>query len=408
MILSHQHHETLVKQAKLKEFYTNEYLHNEKNENFQTIQRLFFAWDRNKTKEFNMGSSVFMTCADIIANFVWKPVTTANIEVHKQIQDLVSIGKGVFWLRRNDEWSLETYYIPWENHVRIEWVDTIIKRYEVQEGLLIKIYTLKQSFYPWRIENELYDTSNSLTTGKLVPLDTIYETSNLEPIINTEIEVPAIFVIEKESLFEKIKKLVYSLDRKLVMFETQFLWEIEQFKIFQNIALQPDAQGRVDFTKIWKVFANDISREWVSDIKIISNKNELISEAIEYEQVQLQKVSSATSIPTDFLWLKNWGAISWTSREILIQNFIKTIENYRNIITKTLTDILFLFESEDSEQKTSVIWNEIITKWDRELIEELKLAREAGLVSQYTWVKLYLWLYEEEDILQEINRIWNQ
>jgi len=37
------------------------------------------------------------------------------------------------------------------------------------------------------------------------------------------------------------------------------------------------------------------------DIKYISNRNELIGDAIKYENTQLQKVSSATSIPVDFL-----------------------------------------------------------------------------------------------------------
>ena len=112
-------------------------------------------------------------------------------------------------------------------------------------------------------------------------------------------------------------------------------------------------------------------------------------------------------MPTDFLWLNDWTVISWTSREIMIQAFLKTIQRYRDIITQVLA-IYF----ELTWEKQDIIWSDIITKSDTELITELKLAREAGLISQYTWIKLYLGYNDDTQIQDELLKInstivWN-
>jgi len=54
-------------------------------------------------------------------------------------------------------------------------------------------------------------------------------------------------------MLEKIKQLVYSVDRKAVMFETQFLQELEQYKIFENIHIPEtalNANGTVDLSAL--------------------------------------------------------------------------------------------------------------------------------------------------------------
>lgn len=403
-ILSNLHQKQLVEQARLKSLYTNEYLNDTKNENLSLIAELFFDNNKARAKQFNVWSNLFSTITDNITNFVGRPVTEIDINVSEQVKDLVSVGKWVFGLRRVGS-ELETYYIEAKDHIIIDWVHTVFKLYEVKENIKVDYYVLKQSFYDTYIENQLFKVNEvTSTSGNIVPLDTIPQTSGLTDIMETGIK--SIFVTYKTSILEKIKPLVYSIDRKLVMFETQFLGEIEQFKIFQNIAIPEvwvDENWRVDFKKIWKIFANDVTRDGVSDIKIISNQNQLIAEAIEYEKTQLRKVSSATTIPTDFLGIEDWGAISGTSREILIQSFIKNIENYRNSLEKVINEILAVVASE-KQIETGVIWNEIISKGDKELAEELKIARDAGIISQFTGVKLYLGL-DDEQTQKELDRL---
>jgi hypothetical protein len=53
--------------------------------------------------------------------------------------------------------------------------------------------------------------------------------------------------------------MVYSLDRKAVMFEKQFLQDIDQYKIFNNVNISAylDSRNRLDTTKIGKILVNN-------------------------------------------------------------------------------------------------------------------------------------------------------
>jgi len=420
----------LANQSRLKDLYTNDYLNDEYNENFKIISELYFNKNNNRAKLFNVWTNLFSTVTDTITNFVWTPFMDIKINLQKYTQDLISVWKTVFWIKRSDDWTvnwkLEIYHIPAENHLVSDWINkvfTLYKNIETSETSYDEIvyYVLKQSFFIWHIENKLYKLSKMLDNiWQEVPLETISETSLLKDIMQTWLNRPALFYNELnttdwvKSELDKIKNLVYSLDRKAVMFETQFLWELEQFKIFENINI-PDVALNNDWTvslaKLPKILATDSSLWTTGSIKYISNNNDLIGDAISYEQTQIRKISSATSIPTDFLWIASTWTTSWTSREIMISAFYKKIQSYRNIMAKSLLEIFELFKWQKKENweliESFIIWEDIFAKNDKDLIEELKLAREAWLVSQYIWIKKYQWLTEKEDIENEINLISN-
>lgn len=408
MIITSKEQQVLVYQAWLKQLYTNEYLNNSQNENLKLIADLFFNDNVTRAKQFNVWSNLFSTITDTIANFVWNPVMDLDINLSKFIIDLVSVWQWVFTMNRRDNGSMngELYlsYIPAEDFLFTNKEYKIITAYEEIEWDKINYYILKQTFEVWVTRNELFKlTSPTDTNWVVVALDKIPQTQHLRDEVRTWLNTPAIFVLQDISLLNKIKQLVYSVDRKLVMFETQFLQEIEQFKILENIQIPDSAFGSdwtVSFNKIWKILASTPWEKW--DIKYISNRNDLIADAINYEQTQIKKVSSVTSIPADFLWLEWVSAISWTSRELLMQAFLKTIESYRDKITDYLQNIYEVMWID-----TEIIWNDILTKWDKELIEELKIARESGLISQFTWVKLYLGIEDEWEIQKEVDLINN-
>ena len=69
-ILTTLHQRELVAQGRRKAYYTNEYLTDVKNENLILISELFFNNDKKRAKLFNVGSSMFSTITDVIANFV--------------------------------------------------------------------------------------------------------------------------------------------------------------------------------------------------------------------------------------------------------------------------------------------------------------------------------------------------
>ncbi len=413
----------LADQSRLKDLYTNDYLNDRYNQNFKIISELYFNKNADRTKLFNVWTNLFSTITDTIANFVWNPYMDLKLNLNTYTKDLVSVWKAVFWIKRVDDWTnnwkLWIYHIPAENHLVSDWINKVFTLFKNIEWEDTYYYILKQSFEIWFIENKLYKLDKIIDNEWVeVALDTIPETSWLRERVNTWLKTPAIFYTELNSLdwnkseLDKIKNLVYSLDRKAVMFETQFLWEIEQFKIFENIHI-PETAKNLDWTvslaKLWKILATDTTLWAKGDIKYISNKNELINDAINYEQVQIKKISSATSIPTDFLWINSTSAVSWTSREIMISAFVKKIQTYREIFTELLQEMLLLFEGQKKENgdeiTTSITWNDIFAKNDKDLIEELKLARESGLISQYKWVQQYQNLKSDEDIEEEIERI---
>jgi hypothetical protein len=79
--------------------------------------------------------------------------------------------------------------------------------------------------------------NSSLSGGVEVPLDTIPQTSQLQPIINTGLEVPALIVVKDTNIstISKIKQLVYAVDRQIVMNHTQYLQNMESFIVFKGI-----------------------------------------------------------------------------------------------------------------------------------------------------------------------------
>ena len=418
-IISNLEQNILVSQSQLADLYTNDYLTDKNNDNLKLIAELFFNNDIDRAKKFNVWSNLFTTITDVLANFTWSPTTDININLNEYLKDLISIGQAVFWINRIDNWTtswqLEVYYIPAKDFLYTNKEYKVIKLYSMVEGKEIKYYLLKQLYWTWFIENKLFSIKSPTDTQgvEITDLTILPQTANLKPYVKTWIDRPALFVIEEQSQLDKIKNLVYSLDKKQVLFEMQFLWEVEQYKIFENIYIPDTARNSdwtVDLKKLWKVLATDTTLWATWDIKYISNKNDLINEAINYEQTQLRKVSSATAIPTDFLWISDWGAISWTSREILLQAFIKKIETYRTLFTETLQDILDLLISENQKKEdwmaitTSIIWDDIISKSDKELIDELALAKQNGLISQFTGIKLYLDL-DDESTQEEMERI---
>lgn len=415
----------LVAQTKLKDLETNDYLNDITNDNFKIISDLYFNKDNNRCKSFNVWTNLFATITDVISNFVWNPTLTIDFNITKYVRDLISVWKLTVWLKRVDNWTtnwrFELYHIPAENHLISDWENKVFTMYKTIEKDEVIYYLLKQTFKVWTIENQLFKLAKYVDNEwQEVPLDTIAETSNLQPIIRTWLDRPSIFTIQINELngiqseLDRIKNLVYSLDRKAVMFETQFLWEIEQFKIFENIYI-PEVARNSDWTvsmaKLPKILATDTTLWASGDIKYISNENKLITQAIEYEQTQIRKISSATWIPVDFLWLQDTTAISWTSRELMMSAFIKKIQWYRDLINDLLEEILTIMEwtlNKNGEEITKEILRADITETDsKELVEELKIARESGLISRFTWIKKYLH-YNTEDLINEELDLINQ
>ena len=416
----------LIKQSNLADLVSNDYLNDEYNENTILIADLFFNNDTERAVKFNVWSNLFTTISDAYAFFIDNPNSDVNFNMYQYSKDLVGIWKAVATVSRID-WVLEVEQVEAKNYIYSNWIHKVFKYYEEIIDNETKYFLFRQQYLPWTIINELFELKSMADLDwELVSLDTIPQTEWLEDIVYTWLDIPSIFVAEdiealddkNQSLIEKNKNIVYSLDRKQVMFETQFLQEIDQYKIFENIYI-PDyaknADWSVDLKMLWKVLATDTQLWTTWNIKYIKNTNDLIQDAINYEQKQLRKISSSTFIPLDFLWLESNWAISGNSRTIMISSFVKAIENKRQLLQdKLITPILEVFISENQIIKWSkekvwklVFWNKVLPQSGKELAEELKIARESGLISQYSAIKTYLNLNEDEEIKEELDLFTN-
>lgn len=418
-IMTSTEQEQLTLQAQLKDFYTNDYLEDTSNDNFKLISGLFFNDDVSKTKSYNIGTNIFTTISDTLTFFIWNPITDINVSVTPMVRDFVNIGQGAIWLKKvNDE--LIPYHIPWEDLILSNNTWKTYKLYTTIEKNKTNYYVLKQEYKVWEVISTLYSVTNAstLTSGTIVDLDTISQTSHLEEVIKTDLPNNWLFIVSRrdniagknQSELDKVRKQVYSLDRKQVMFETQFLQETEQYKIFENIhipnsCLTPD--WTVDLIKLWKVLSTTTGEKW--DIRYVRNENSLIWDAIAYEEKQIAKIATATNIPLDFFWLNTSGTTSGSSRTIMISAFIKKVQWYRDEVEKVVLDMLNTYIDQkqkynDEDVTESILWEDIVAKDDKELVEELNIARTAWLISQYSWVKKYLQLSNDETDT-EIERI---
>ena len=428
-ILSSTEQQSLIKNWNLMDLVSNDYLSDKKNENLILIANLFFNDDIDRAKSFNIWSNLFQTITDSFRYFIWSPKTDIDLNLQKYVQDYITVWKAVFWIWVKD-WEFIVEHIPAKWYIYSNWEHKVFKYYQwiVEDETVY--FLLKQTYTSWSITNELFqlDSLESLEWDK-VAIDTIPQTAKLEENIPTWLEDSSIYVVEdsnildwkNQSIIDKIKNTVYSIDRKQVMFETQFLQEVDQYKIFENIAI-PDyaynSDWSIDLKSMGKVLATD-STLWASwDIKFISNANWLIKDAMAYEETQLKKISSALFIPLDFLWLNTSWTTSWSSRTIMISSFIKSVESKRKDIEKqALLPILKLLKEKGAKNEnwdkitTNIYWDDVLpTSWS-DLANEYKTAIEAWLISQYSAIKLYNKLNTEEEVnieLENFNtQIWN-
>ena len=397
----------LEKQVIQKRLITNEYLKDPNNENYKYIQEKFFKWQEDKTNILNTWSWLFSSVAQVMSNYVWDIISDLDFPIQKVVEDYVCLWKWIMAIARID-WKPKIQYIPAENHISKKNGDYIYRAYlHYTPNRVREYYILETIYIGWIIENKLYK-KNWLEYTE-VWLDTIEETQDLQAVINTWYP-KTLFVIEDDNLeqepitmIDKIKDIVYSIDRKIVMFDTQFIKNVESFLLLKWI---PVPQDIMEYSENgWIVKPIDLSKRVLfwdvdSSIEFINNSNDLLSEAIEYEEKQIKKISSLTTIPMDFLgWIWTAGAIWEGSRELLHWAFIKTIKNIRKLLDK---NIVWIYETIGWEYQYT--WEDIFTKDSAKVIEELKIARESGLISQATAVKRYLWL-DDAELDLELNLI---
>jgi len=403
----------LYKQSQLKKLQDNSYLTDINNENFLYIKDKFFNWELNsKAQLLNIGSWLFTAVSWSIASYVWEPSLWYDLDISQYVEDFVALWFATIWIERVD-WKLSTIYLPAKNYWNDNWIHKVLRMYVWDTSNIVQYFVLVQEYWIWYIENKLYRLLwTSLVWGVEVPLDTIPQTADMEQRVLTWLDVPAIIIVKEDemeqyptSIIEKIKNLVYAIDRQIVMQHTQFIQNVESFVLFKWIRLPTklltdyNSWKKINFSELWRVVMAD--EEW--SIEFVKNSNDLIDKAMEDNNNHIRRISSMTTVPIDFLWLDSGdGAIGSWSRSLKYSSFFKTIWDIRAMFDKYILQIVEIIWTDQD-----YLWYtrpDVLEKSDKELVEELVIAREAKLISLYNAVKKYN-DYTDEETDAEIEKI---
>lgn len=394
----------LAAQSKLKGLETNEYLTDTLNENFLYIKDKFFKNEtETKAKLLNVGSWIFGCVSSTYAGYIGTPegiewwTTFTNFS-----EDLISLWFCVIILEKIDN-KYTLSYMPARSYVNIDGVHTMVVSYKDVDTS--KTYILIQKYLPWEVISELHECVVSWSLNELskVPLDTIPETAGLEENIRTGVDVPTLFLVKnrKWSLLEEIKHNVYAIDRHIVMQHTQYIQNAESFILFKNITrpqkllTEYEWGVQLDYASIGRI----VSWEDDSAIEFVSNTNELIQTVIEDNDNFIRRISAITSLPVEFLGLESKeGAIGLWSRTLRHWSFMKTIEEYRGLFDKTLESIKKIMKQEQYSRP------DVFPKSDKELADELVVARQERLISHLKAIQKYN-KYTEKEAEVELERI---
>ena len=394
----------LTAQSKLKSLETNEYLTDVLNENFGYVRDKFFKRETSdKVKLLNVGSWIFGCIAWTYAGYIGTPEGIDRGTTFTDFSnDLVTLWFCVMILEKENN-KFKISYMPARSYVNINGVHTMVISY--QDTDIRRMYILVQEYLPWKVISKLYEASVYWSLEELSPvsLDTIPETRGLQEITKTGVDVPTLFLVKKRdwSLVEKVKQIVYAIDRHYVMQHTQYIQNAESFVLFKNIRRPQmllsdyDDGVKIDFSSIGRIINGDDD----ASIEFVNNTNELIETVISDNDNFIRRISAVTNIPVEFFGLESKeGAVGLWSRTLRHWSFMKTIEEYRGLFDKALEKIKDLM-SEDQYSRPDVF-----PKSDQELADELVAARSEKLISHLKAIQKYN-KYTEEEAQVELGRI---
>lgn len=404
----------LADQSAKKKLITGKYVNDSLNDNFQYIKWKFYPNEElKKVQTLVSGSGLFESIANTVSYYIGNPKTNFFFPTANLAKDYCALWFATFWLERIDG-KLKVVYLPAENYIEKDGIDYIIRSYELETVMYLSQINRKYFFlvtsYIWgTIENKLYQWNTKsfidVATLREVPLDSIPETNNLEPMIVTWLDKVFRKIQEDKleqfpiSLIDQVKQIVYSIDRNINMFDTQFLQNVESFVIMKGISLPTkiinkyEEHWKIDFRDLWRYITADAD----GSIEFVQNSNNLIKDAIAYEGTKLARVSSITNIPMDFLW---WNGTAWAvgegSRELLHWSFIKKIISLRELFDEYITQVIDILKKDNKEIKDNYSRDDVFSKNTKQLAEELKIATEIWLISKRTALKRYLSLDDSE------------
>lgn len=354
----------LANQVELLSLISWEYVRKWSWELYEANVKHLFPDDVEQAKLINPGTYIWSVLYDWISSYVWEPKENQNINYI----DLY-------------EWLLTTWYIRFFLNVDTQKLESIKSKNYYYDSLnekefFINIYEkdnwgiywnkkdsylLVETFSENIFERNLYkiNSLSNLSEGEKVSLDELDHLKWLqEKLTITWIDRLVLEFQVERPILEKLKTIIYSIEKKLAEIEKNFLNYTEQFKVFRNLDIPDNAFKElsnwvkiVDFDKLWKIImTNDLN--WSSwGLEIVRNTNDLLVESIDYIDNQIRLISAISSVPLFAFWIKNeWWNDSWTSKIKSAGLFYKKVEKYQRVITKLFYKYWELLKITEEEQ----------------------------------------------------------
>jgi len=407
------------------------YLNNESNENFiEMAKHLYTDDDLDKAKLLNPWSYIGSVIFSKFRSFLRKPYQVngvfKNIDYWMFVENILA-----WWTLLMSVWKKDwdyyvqnvrssEYYNEWnKNKFESEWnTEYILKLYAKDNK--DTVVTLWQDYYLyvqeinwWTIKNTLFKLTSwgVLALWDEVPLTTIPETAGLAKIVNTWLKKVVYTLKVEDALIDQVKSVIYAIDRKLANAEKHFNEYTDQFKIFSNINFPENALKTktvnwvetqvIDYDIAGKTLSSLHHWDWKADIKIISNINELLTEAILFIDKQYLQISSITDLPLFFLWQKQeWWQDSWSSKIKSSWAFYQRITMYRDSIETLYQNFL----DDTSWEDLVILWHWIMRVDESELVEQEARKLKIWITSRKASIMKLWWMSEDEatKILEEI------
>ncbi|ATU04901.1 hypothetical protein BKN14_00385 [Candidatus Gracilibacteria bacterium HOT-871] len=378
-------------QTELLELISGKYVRKGSGELFEANLKHLFPGNEEQAKLINPGSYIAGIVFEWISGYIGQPKEKQNINYIDLIEGLLTTGYFRFY-QNIDTGKLETVKADkyfYDKNLQKEYFVNI---YEVKEDFYRKkYYLLIETYQKGIFERKLFLLNNigSLSYGEQVSFDELEFLAGKPEML--KIENLDRLVIERQverPLLEKIKTIIFSIEKKLAEIDKNFLDYTEQFKIFRNVVIPDNCYKTlsngikvIDFDKLGKILVVDEINGTGGGLEIVRNTNNLLVQSIEYLDDQIRSISAITSIPLFAFGIKlEGGNESGTSKIKSAGLFYKKIEKYREIIINLFLEFWENFKIPDSEQILE--FGEILTSDITEIVEIQKTMLDSGIQSK--------------------------
>ncbi len=379
---------------------SGEYVKNPTNSNFKEMVAHLYPSQSERFELLNSGTYLGGLIDDKISSYVGTPEDSLKyrIDYDKLVETMLTTGYWMLKLSSDDKNGFVLSAIEGQKYYFDGNTEFFIEQYQIEEKdaaswdlFATKYYLYVQTFSNHVLTNKLWEIKkDNFQNGIAVSLDLIPELADRpEEQIIMDID-RIVFTMKAEySIIEKVKSIIYSIERKWAEADKQFNNYMDQFLVFNNIEIPVDARKTViqdgidytvtDFSKLGKIVETNPDNGNGS-IDIIKNGNDLIKEALEFAERQVRQIAAITDIPPIFLGLDSaQGNDSGTSIVKSSGAFYKRIERYRTGIENLFWDVSTAITN---IAKTTFVWPSIVTSDPAETIDNEVKKLDAGITSK--------------------------